>query len=85
MLAHNKSMKDYLASKGIHCVPKRIDKGSLRGTWRLYKKGQHWTDSLCVGLTCLGFRDFDGRELSPRSGNGGHFSVFVRKPKGLEL
>lgn len=84
MLEHNKKMQFLLRCHGIDCMPKRIDTGSLRGTWRLYKKGVPWTDALRVSLDLLGFLDFDNKPLGPFSGNGGRFSVFVRAPKEIE-
>ena len=77
MLKHNKEMQEYLTSHGIKCQVKRIDKGSLKGTWRLYGKGQRWTVELADDLTALGFKDYDGKPFGEYSGNGGYFSVFV--------
>ncbi len=77
MLQHNTAMKEYLHKHGIECTPKRIDKGSLGGTWRLYNSKQKWSPALAEKLTELGFIDFDGRPLNQFSGNGGYFSVYV--------
>ncbi len=79
MLAHNKQMQDFLRQNGIEAVPKRIDKGSLKGTWRLYNFKIDWSLDLASRLNGLGFTDFDGKPISQISGNGGRFSVFVRK------
>ncbi len=89
MLEHNRKMQAYLASHGIYAIPKRIDSGSLKGTWRLYGKigdrdlgtrnFQPQTPELREKLTALGFTDFNGKPLSEFSGNGGLFSVFVRQ------
>lgn len=83
MLNHNRKMKDFLAGHGIECIPKRIDAGSLRGTWRLYGKGQSWTQELQDRLNFIGFRDFDGELFGRYSGNGGIFSVFARIPERI--
>ena len=77
MLAHNKRMKDFLSNHGIKATPKYLNKGSLRGCWRLW--GQiKWDLDLANKLNSLGFVDFDGTPLERFSGNGGMFSVFVR-------
>lgn len=83
MLAHNKAMKVILQTAGIECTPKRLDTGSMRGTWRLYNKKLTWSDSLTNALSRLDFKDFDGKELSWLSGNGGSFQVFVRAPQHI--
>jgi len=81
MKEHNTQMKTLLANQGIKCTPKRMDAGSLKGTWRLYDKSQRWTPDLIQRLTDLGFVGHDHNPLSQWSGNGGMFSVFVRKSK----
>ena len=84
-LKHNKELQDFLSKQGIKANVKRIDKGTMKKTWRLYGKGQKWTPELQNKLTKLGFKDFDGRPLNPYSGNGGMFSVFVRKPDDIKI
>lgn len=79
MLTHNKQMQDFLNTNGIEAIPKRIDKGSLQGTWRLYNKNMRWSDELAAHLNSLGFVDFDGKPLGQTAGNGGKFSVFIRR------
>ena len=78
MRAENKRMRRFLRANGITATPKYINKGSLRGCWRLYNPRQAWGDSLRERLTVLGFVDFDGQPLSRFSGNAGLFQVFVR-------
>lgn len=77
MLQHNKDMQSYLKRHGIECVPKRLDKGSMRGTWRLYQKGAELHAQDIEKLTELGFLDYDGKPLNWLSGNGGGWCVFV--------
>ena len=84
MLTHNKQMQDFLKLNGIKAIPKRIDKGSLKGTWRLlgsphYHLCPAWTNELSTKLNNLGFVGFDGKPLGQFSGNGGKFCVFVRR------
>jgi len=78
MKPENKEMQEYLKQHGIKASVKRIDKGSLRGTWRLYNSKLLWDEKLSEKLRKLGFRDFDGNPLHKYSGNGGLFSVFAR-------
>ena len=78
MLKHNREMQSFLRSHQIEAIPKRIDKGSLRGTWRLYNFNIKWSLELAKKLNDLGFTDFDGKPLGQFSGNGGVFQVFVR-------
>ena len=85
MRPENKAMADFLASKGITgVVPKYIDKGSLRGCWRLCIKGpvrgiwKQWAMADAELLNGLGFVGFDGKPLGMYSGNGGMWQVFVR-------
>jgi hypothetical protein len=84
----NQKIKNYLKKNGIIATPKFIDKGSLKGCIRLYHKtGANfdlWTIELINKLTELGFEDFDCKELTKFSGNGGLFSVFVRNRNLLE-
>ena len=77
MLERNQRMKKWLATYGIKAMPKYIDNGSMRGTWRLYGAGS-WYDKpeLWEKLTALGFVDYDGDKLDRYSGNGGQFSIF---------
>lgn len=79
MLDHNKIIQDFLRKNGIIARVKRIDKGSLSNTWRLYNPNEKWTEELGLKLEDLGFRDFDGKPFNRFSGNGGVFSVFVRR------
>jgi hypothetical protein len=78
MRPENQRMQDFLARHGINCHVKYIPDGSMKRTWRLYGKGQKWTDLLREKLTQLDFLDFDFKPLSQYSGNGGSFCVFVR-------
>jgi len=77
----NERMKAYLSENGIEASVKYTWVGSMKGTWYLYGKGQKWTEELREKLTGLGFLDFDSRQLSEYSGNGGTFSVSVRGHK----
>ncbi len=79
MLDHNHTMQDFLRQHGIDARVKRIDKGSLKHTWRLYNPSQKWDEELTRKLNDLGFRDHDGKPLGRFSGNGGAFSVCVRR------
>ena len=85
MLDRNKTMQKYLKSHGINAIPKYIDSGSLRGSWRLVGRNgdgwhgyQRWTYKLISKLTIAGFCGLDGKPLDIYSGNGGVFSVFAR-------
>lgn len=84
-LEHNVKMEQFLKQNGINAVPWRIDKGSMRGCWRIYSKQgkgftnmDKWTPELVDKFTALGFRDFDNQPLNQFSGNGGDFQIFVR-------
>lgn len=86
-LNQNQQMQAFLRKNGfINAVPKYLEKGSLRGCWRIYSRPRgggfdaydKWTDEVREKLTSLGFVDFDGKELSKYSGNGGVFSIFAR-------
>ncbi len=79
MLSHNKQMQDFLRANGIEAIPKWIDKGSLKRTWRLYNRKIKWSEELAAKLNSLGFVDYDGKSPGKLSGNGGIFSVFVRR------
>ena len=81
ILEHNKAMQDKLAQYGIKCRAKRIDKGSLKGSWRLYNPEIKWSQELADRFNSLGFMDFDGKPLGIYSGNGGYFAIFVRELK----
>jgi hypothetical protein len=70
-------MQNFLAENGINVRVKRIDKGSLKHTWRLYNPNLNWSEQLAQKLNNLGFKDFDGKPLGRFSGNGGMLSVFV--------
>jgi hypothetical protein len=75
----HQTMRDYLLKHGIDAIPFYIKNGSLRGCWRLHKKGVKWSDDLSAKLSSLGFVGFDWKPLHQFSGNGGIFQVFVRK------
>ncbi len=79
MLEHNKQMQDFLKANGIEAIPKCIPDGSLKRTWRLYNKKMKWSEELASQLNNLGFVDYAGKPLRRFSGNGGMFSVFVRR------
>jgi predicted nucleic-acid-binding protein len=78
MRPENRRMHQFLKENEIKANVKYISKGSLKNTWRLYNKGQKWSQELIDSLTALNFTDFDGSPLNLYSGNGGIFSVFVR-------
>lgn len=78
MLKENSDMQKFLSGHGIECRVKRIHKGSLKGTWRLYNPDVAWTGTLGTQLMDLGFTDYNGMPFNVYSGNGGRFSVFVR-------
>ncbi len=80
---HNKRMQEFLRNNGFpFAVPWYIEKGSMKGTWRIYcKQGKEWlkwSNEAAEKLTSLGFTDTWGSPLSEFSGNGGYFQVFVR-------
>ena len=79
MKAHNTSMKKYLADNGIIAIPKYIEKGSLSGSWRIYGKGQFWSEQLAKKLTDIGFKDFDWKPLDKFS--AGVFHIFAKTHK----
>ena len=83
MLEHNIKMKKFLAKNGIKATPKYLSTGSLKGTWRLYNRGTEWSEELMNKFIALGFKDFEGKELSKYSGQGREFSVFVQYYKSL--
>jgi len=82
MRPENKRMQEFLKANGINAIPRYINKGSLKRSWRLYGKRnggseyQPWTVELAEKLTALGFRGLRG-PLGKYDGNGGVFSVFV--------
>ncbi len=78
MRPENQRMKAYLKQNGIDATPKYLYDGSLKRTWRLWKKNTSWTPEIQDALNRLGFTDFDGKPLQKYSGNGGSFCVFVR-------
>lgn len=78
MRPENVRMKNMLKQHGIICIPWRIHDGSMRGCWKLYGKGQPWTEELRQRLIAIGFVDYDNNEISVHAGNGGSFQVFVR-------
>ena len=87
-LNHNKKMQSYLRENGFPlAVPKYFDRGSMRGTWRIYSKikggglagYERWSAELALKFNTLGFLRWDGSPLDSFSGNGGMFMIFVRK------
>lgn len=83
MRSENKKMKEFLKRHRIDAVPKYIGEGSLRGSWRLYKKGVRWYGNrkLQKALIEIGFKNLWGKELDEFTGNGGMFSIFVTHPR----
>jgi hypothetical protein len=88
MRPENKRMQNFLAKNGINCVPKYISEGSMKGQWRLVGKNPDGTYQKWYGNTALqnkldrlGFIDGLGHRLNNNSGNGGVFSVFVKKAR----
>lgn len=80
MKAHNLNMKELLKANGIDASVKLIEKGSLKGSWRLYNKDVTWygNKALQSKLTELGFLGYFGKPLNDFEGNGGVFMVFLR-------
>ena len=91
MRPENQRMQAFLKENGIDAVPKYLDKGSCKHSWRLYgvtgekdANGypiyQKWWGNkpLIAKLDALGFTNLFGEKLSDIDGNGGVFSVFVR-------
>lgn len=78
MLAHNKRLMDFLKANGIKATVKYLDKGSLRGCWRLYNRTVKWSLELADKLNGLGFKGFDGSPLGEFSGNAGLLCLCVR-------
>jgi hypothetical protein len=75
----NLTMKKLLADNGIEAQVKYIDKGSLKGRYRIQNAKEVWykNTALINKMTELGFIDGSGDALSDHSGNGGVFQVFV--------
>ncbi|MFZ2937609.1 MAG: hypothetical protein WA066_02770 [Candidatus Omnitrophota bacterium] len=91
VLSHNKRMQDFLRSNGFpYAVAKYFNKGSLRGSWRIYsrpamEKGDNlwniyekWSEELAERFNALGFTNLWHKPLDKWDGNGGLFQVFVR-------
>lgn len=91
VLPHNKKMQEFLRSNGFtFAVVKLIEKGSMRGTWRIYSASKRakdanplkcydqWSIEIAEKLNGLGFRNFTGDPLGRFDGNGGLFSIFAR-------
>lgn len=80
MKIHNKQMVAHLKARGIIARAKYIEKGSLKGFWRLYNLNITWWDNveLQQKLKNFGFTNWDGTELSNCHGNGGMFHIFVK-------
>ena len=87
----NKAMQAFLRPYFPRVVVKYMEKGSLRGSYRLYSRPRggefadydKWTPEVYERLNSLGFRNLWGSPLDRFDGNGGLFSVNVRKPKSL--
>jgi 2-phospho-L-lactate transferase/gluconeogenesis factor (CofD/UPF0052 family) len=80
MRIENKNMQAFLNENGVTARVKYLDKGSLKGTWRLYEPKTDWYNNtgLINRLTALGFTNYDGEPLTKFSGNGGTFQIFAR-------
>ena len=92
ILPRNKTMQGFLRSNGFpYAVAKYIDKGSLRGSWRIYSRPRasgkekniidtydKWTPEVVEKLNSLHFTNLYGKPLDIFDGNGGLFSVFAR-------
>lgn len=79
MLEQNRNMAAFIQDNlGIKVIPKYFDKGSMRGTWRLYWKGEKWSMEWAEKFNALGFTDCWNKSLGEFSGNGGMFQLFVR-------
>ena len=83
MTPANARMKEFLKQHGITCQPKYLEKGSQKGSWVLYGKGQIWygNQQLQDKLTALGFTYYAGGPLTDLAGNGGAFHVTVKHPQ----
>ena len=76
-------MQKMLADNGIKCRVKFINKGSMRGTFRLYDPKTTWYGNaeLQQKIISLGFQpSCPAYPIGDFSGNGGAFSVFLRHP-----
>lgn len=73
-------MVAHLKARGIICRAKYIEKGSLKGFWRLYNPNTTWWDNkeLQQKLKNFSFTNWDGAELANHHGNGGMFHIFVK-------
>ncbi len=80
MKAHNEQMKALLKANGVDARVKLIEKGSMKGAWRLYSPNVTWYGNreLQDKLTALGFLDYFKTPLNDYSGNGGVFMIFAR-------
>jgi hypothetical protein len=80
MKAHNEKVKSYLSQNGIEARVKLIEKGSLKGSWRIYAPNVTWygNHELQNKMIELGFKDYFGTPLNDYSGNGGAFMIFAR-------
>lgn len=89
-LPHNARVEKFLADNGLPGVKaKWLPDGSLKHRFMLFLKFNprmdvRWTEEHSEKMNALGFRDFDGRPLTGRSGNGGVFSLCVVPPLGLD-
>ena len=83
----NQNMKNLLAKNGIDAQVKYLDKGSMKGTWRIQNAKVTWygNKELQAKMTELGFLDYSKAPLNDFSGNGGVFQVFVKYTKKAEL
>jgi hypothetical protein len=80
MKAHNEKIKNYLSQNGINARVKLIEKGSLKGSWRIYAPKVTWygNSELQNKMIELGFKDYFNTPLNDYSGNGGAFMIFAR-------
>lgn len=58
-----------------------IKTGSLKNNYRVYSRDIKWwgNEKLIEQLSLAGYVDFDNKPLSNYSGNGGLFSIFIKK------
>ena len=81
----NQNMQKFLANNFIDAKVKYIDKGSLKGCWRIENPQTDWyfNTKLQQKFQDLGFKDFNGAKLTRHSGNGGVFQIFVKYDKSV--
>jgi len=71
-------IKKFLKNNNIICNVKYIDKGSLKGTYRLYKN-MEVNPYIIQKLNDLGFVNISDKKIDIYNFNGGIFSIFVKK------